>query len=190
MKPKFASIHQTEEKEHFIERGSPIQNHNVTPTRKFGGGSIMVWGCFLSCGVGYLCRIDGGVDSDMYIKILNDDLMETIKWYGLNKKEIIFQQDNASCHKAKSVMEWFNTNKIKVLPWSPQSPDLNPIEHLWDQLKRKIYEKNSPQTLDELWIKCEEVWNEITHARCSKLVYSMENRVKEVLKSRGGYTTY
>ncbi|KAK3538044.1 hypothetical protein QTP70_027398, partial [Hemibagrus guttatus] len=48
-----------------------------------------------------------------------------------------FQQDNALCHKAKMVQEWFDDhNEFEVLTWPPNSPVLNPIEHLWDVLNK------------------------------------------------------
>ena len=50
----------------FRKIGEPLRNHNIIPTKKFGGGSIMVWGCMLSTGVGYLCGIDSGVNAEIY----------------------------------------------------------------------------------------------------------------------------
>ncbi|KAK3543439.1 hypothetical protein QTP70_020917, partial [Hemibagrus guttatus] len=51
----------------------------------------------------------------------------------------LFQQDNAPCHKAKMLQEWFDehNNEFEVLTWPPNSPDLNPIEHLWDVLNKQ-----------------------------------------------------
>ena len=65
-----------------------LQDKNVTPTVKYGGGSIMVWGCMTFHGIGYLCRIDNGLDSELYCQILGDELEETILWYNLNKEDI------------------------------------------------------------------------------------------------------
>ena len=59
--------------------GEPIRDHHITPTRKFCGGSIMIWGCMLSSGVGFMCRIDTSVNAEVYEKILDDELMKTIE---------------------------------------------------------------------------------------------------------------
>ncbi len=51
-----------------------------------------------------------------------------------------FQQDNAPCHKAQIISDWFleHDNEFTLLKWPPQSPDLNPIEHIWDLVEREI----------------------------------------------------
>ena len=51
-------------------------------------------------GVGYLTKIDNGLDSDLYVKILEEELEETIDWYGLDRRSIIFQHDNDPKHTA------------------------------------------------------------------------------------------
>ncbi|CAB4445033.1 unnamed protein product [Rhizophagus irregularis] len=108
----------------------PLQDAHVKPTVKFGGGSIFVWGCFTSSGVGYLIRIEGGLDAELYCKILEENLMDTLHYYDLDINNIIFQQNNDLKHTAARIKQWFEDNEIEVLSWPPQSPDLNPIEHL------------------------------------------------------------
>ncbi len=52
-----------------------------------------------------------------------------------------FQQDNALCHKAQIISDWFleHDNEFTLLKWPPQSPDLIPIEHLWDVVEQEIH---------------------------------------------------
>ncbi|PKY61070.1 hypothetical protein RhiirA4_283663, partial [Rhizophagus irregularis] len=59
---------------------------------KFGGRSIFVWGCFTSCGVGFLCKIEGGLNAELYCRILSEDFMETLRYYELDVSDVIFQQ--------------------------------------------------------------------------------------------------
>jgi len=107
-----------------------LTDRHVIPTVKFGGGCIMVWGCFSFFGVGNIVRIYGTMNGNLYRQILDEDLLETIQWNQLDKNDIIFQQDNDPKHTANLTKQWFEDNDINVLEWPPQSPDLNPIEHL------------------------------------------------------------
>ena len=93
-------------------------------------------GCFTIFGAGYLCKIDGGLDAELYRRILDEDLMETLKFYNLDKSDIVFQQDNDPKHTSKLTKKWFEDNNIELLTWPPQFPDLNPIEHVWNDVDR------------------------------------------------------
>ena len=71
--------------------------------------------------------------------MLNSRLLPQIRdWF--EQKPCIFQQDSAPCHTAKTVYAWFKTNKIEVLTWPGNSPDMNPIENEWNQLKDEIHD--------------------------------------------------
>ena len=75
--------------------------------------------------------------------------------------------------------------------WPAQSPDLNPIEHLWGYLKRRLAEhENPPSGIYELWKRIQMDWEEISVAECQKLIESMPRRIEAVLKAKGGYTKY
>ena len=83
----------------------------------------------------------------------------------------MFQQDNAPCHKAKSVTEWFEHNNIKILHWPGRSPDLKPIEDVWTVLERKLTKEvvTSAEDLREI---LKESFNGLTVEYCRKLYNS------------------
>ena len=76
---------------------------------KFGGGSVMLWGCMLWDGPGYACRIYGRMDGDLFIQILDDELQESLAHYSKSLQDIIYQQDNDPKHTFKKAQEWFKT---------------------------------------------------------------------------------
>ena len=168
-----------------------LKSRLVQKTVKYGGGSIMVWGCLTSKGPGYLTKIDNGLDADLYCSILSSELMDTISWYKLDKSKIIFQHDRDPKHTAKKTKKWLEESGLTVLDWPAQSPDLNPIEHMWNALKRKLagYER-MPTGVLELWERVQKEWEQFDEEYCMRLIGSMPDRIAAVLKARGGYTTY
>jgi DDE superfamily endonuclease/Transposase len=173
----------------WIFDGQKLQPHHVKQTVKHGGGSLMVWGCMTAKGPGFMCRIDGTMTKDVYLEILQDELQQTIEYYGLNSDRVIFQHDNDPKHTALLVRGWIEHQPFQTLKWPAQSPDLNPIETLWAVLKGRLngYER-APKGMIELWERIEEVWNEIKPETCMKLIESIPKRIQDVLDANGRWT--
>ena len=106
-------------------------------TVKYGGGSITVWGRFCRSGVGNLVFLDRNMDVHYYVDILDKNLIQSTKHLRLGR-HFIFQQDNDSKHTSGLAKAWLKKNKIELLSWASFSPNMNPIEHLWDELDRRM----------------------------------------------------
>ncbi len=74
--------------------------------------------------------------------------------------QLLFQQDLAPAHTAKSTKSWLNDHGVGVLDWPANSPDLNPIENLWGIVKRKKRNKR-PKNANELKATVKETWASI-----------------------------
>ncbi|CEP14482.1 hypothetical protein, partial, partial [Parasitella parasitica] len=134
-------------------------------THKFGKGSIMLWGCFWYGGIGPLVALMGKIDQDVYVSCLANNFLP---WYEeLNKKtgkEFLFQEDSAPCHTG-AYATWYKKTRCEVDSfdfWPAQSPDLNPIEHLWAYITRKLRSKRSEiGNVAQLEAAIRKIWNGI-----------------------------
>ena len=118
------------------------------PIVKHGGGNVKCWGCFSSSGVGSLIFIDGNMMGESYREILENNLLKSVEKLGMSD-DWIFQYDNDLKHRAAIVANWLNRNGVERLYWPSLSPDLNPIEHLWDEVERQL-KKKQPKSQNEL----------------------------------------
>ena len=156
---------------------------------KHGGGKVIIWGMITSVRVGHIVRIEGNLNKDLYVEILEDDA--GFRDLHLDYHDYYFQQDNDPKHTAARTKQWFEDNEIEVLSWPPQSPDLNPIEHLWNDIDRHLrVSEIEIRGKDMLWKQVSKVWNETALEACSKLIETMPERINDVIKAKGGYTRW
>lgn len=166
---------------------SAFKPQYTTKTFKHGGGNIMVWGCFSWYGVGPLFWIKKIMDQYLYAEILENVMLPHADWEMPLKWQ--FMQDNDPKHTARTVKKWFEDHKIDVMQWPAQSPDLNPIENLWQIVKKSVNPLKS-KNKEELWSKIQEAWYAIPVSTCRNLVESMPRRVREVIRNNGYTTKY
>ncbi len=154
----------------------------VSTVQAGGGGGVTVWGIFSWHTLGPLVPIEHRLNTTAYLNIVYDHVhpfMTTV----YPSSDGYFQQDNAQCHKAQIISDWFleHGNEQTLLKWPPQSPDLNPIEHLWDVMEREYQ-----QLRDAIM----SIWTNISEECFQHIVESMPRRIKAVLKAKGGPTRY
>src|SRR5215469_7770260 len=140
--------------------GQGLIEREVQNTVKFGGGNIMVWGCMSWEGVGRLAEVEGRMDADQYVEILEHNLLPSMEESEFSMEEVIFQQDNDPKHTSKKAKTWIEDHQITLLDWPPQSPDLNPIEHLWYHIKKELGKyPTQAKGVWEMWERAAEVWD-------------------------------
>lgn len=170
-------------------RGERYSDCCVRQALRWGGGNVMVWGGISWRHKTPLVVVDGNLNARRYIdNILEPDVIPFLQTHNdVN----VFQQDNARPHAARLTQDFLRVNNVNTLPWPAFSPDLNPIEHLWDQLGRAVYDgrrhiTNRHQLIQALM----EEWQAIPQYRIQRLIQSMRRRINSVLAARGGHTRY
>ena len=101
-------------------------------------------------------------------------------------------QDNASGHSAKATLQALEAMGIKPIFWPAKSPDLNPIETLWNLMKDYIQEKYPEvhRSYPRLKAAVTEAWESITYGQIEELIMSMPARSKPVIEAEGWHTKY
>lgn len=168
--------------------GEQLLEDCVVSTVKHGGSSVMVWGCFGGEKVDDIVKVDGRMDRFHYKAILEEHAIPSgLRILG---RGFIFQQDNDPKHTSKLCKEFlevqYRRRKLYIMSWPPQSPDLNPIELLWDHLDREV-RKTCPTSQRDLWEKLQATWVEIGGQTLRKLLHRMPKLCAAVIKNKGGH---
>uniref|UniRef100_A0A3B5QWB7 Tc1-like transposase DDE domain-containing protein n=1 Tax=Xiphophorus maculatus TaxID=8083 RepID=A0A3B5QWB7_XIPMA len=142
--------------------------------------SLMIWGCMSGKGTGEMTVVNSSINAQVYIDILDSFLIPSIEQM-FGDDEVIFQDDNASCHRAKTVKAFLEERHIQSMSWPANSPDLNPIENLWWRLKKMVHKKG-PTSKADLATAIKESWHQIDAEYCLSLIKSMPHRLKAVIK--------
>lgn len=158
-------------------------------SRNFGGGTVMVWAAFSYYGRTLICWVSTKMNSEKYQELLENVLID---YYDqMPMEDWIFQHDNAPIHTSRYVKQWLQETNISVLDWPARSPDLNPIENLWGILARKVYENGAQYSdVNSLKTAIRNAWKEIPETILHNLIFSMKNRIFEIIKNNGGSTKY
>lgn len=168
--------------------GTLIEDMPTAPAVQGGGFRVMFWGSVTKSGLGPLVPIEGMLNSEKYIDILQEYFLPLFQQ---NQAQMVFMQDNAACHKSRSVTAYLAQNQIQTLEWPPQSPDLNPIENIWYLLKHQLMKYSSfPTSRKDLEARAQKCWRNLGEETVNNILDSMPNRVKKVIEVHGKSIKY
>ncbi len=143
--------------------------------------SLMVWGCISAYGMGSLHVLEGTMNAERYIKVLEQHMLPS--------RQRLFQQDNAKPHTAAITTAWLRSRRVRVLNCPACSPALSPIENIWRIIILKTHQRR-PQTLQQLETYIRQEWDQIPTPKLQKLITSIPRRLQTVLKRRGDATPW
>lgn len=163
---------------------------NISERVSFQGGSIMVWGGItLESRTELVIIENGSLNAARYVTdILEQHVLPHALFIG---ESFLLMHDNARPHTARCVDQYLSEVGIRRMSWPARSPDLNPIEHIWSQLKTKIRNRTpAPTSIAALKIAALEEWERIPQEDIRNLIRGMDRRMTEVISKRGGNTHY
>lgn len=152
---------------------------------------LNVWGCVCGKGLGYCYIFNENMDGKLLKTILGSHLIESAELHYEQEPPELWRllQDNDPKHKSALVQTWLFNHGISMLDFPPYSPDLNPIENVWNDIARRV-EKRPAGTMEELQDTIAEEWAATSVDFLRKLAHSMPKRCQAVIDAQGDHTKY
>ena len=159
--------------EHATRKSTLRQQRNIPVVKWYGAR------CLQGTAGLYFLPPGTTMNGEKYVNLLKSKLELHMKVHNCK----IFMHNGAPCHRSKVVVNFMEQKRIQMLECPGNSPDLNPIENLWNFMKKKVSEKH-PSSLDALQTAIKEVWvREIAPCLCCKLIDGMSCRLQDVIKT-------
>ena len=154
----------------------------VLKRNRFGGGSVMVWGGIMGNQKTDPIFIQSNLSTQGYI----DQVLRPVAVLFINAHgPATLMHDNARPHTARLTQQFLDVNGVNVLPWPALSPDLNPIEHIWDALGRRVKCRHVVNNLHDLRNALLLKWNRLPANVIQRYVNSMRRRIVQVVGQNG-----
>ncbi|GFX15234.1 transposable element Tcb2 transposase [Trichonephila clavipes] len=155
-----------------------IHNHpsNIIERERYGGRGVLVWGGIMLGSRTDLHIFDAS--SVNGIRYCNEILLPHVLLFrGAMGLQFLFMDDNAPCHRTVAAEQLLESEEIERMDWPARSPDLNPIEHVWDFLGRRLAARNlPPATIRELRLALQDEWAAMPQQLIDTLILSMSRR--------------
>ena len=151
--------------------------------------SINVWWCITYFGQGYLKILEGRINAEKYLEVLDECLWPTVQQY-FPDQGYIFQEDNAPIHKANMVKRYFQKKNTTPLPWPVYSPDLSPIENCWSLLKMRLQKEIHQVKSNADLAQRVTIWASLPLCYFKSLYESIPKRLRAVQIAKGHLTKY
>ena len=167
--------------------GERYANCNVVQHDRYKGGSVMVWGGISVRSRTDLVVIDGNLTGQRYI----NEVLQPVVLPFLHQHQCQYQDHNARPHRARIVQDFFRQNNVVRIDWAARSPDMSPIEHVWDILGQRVRRRiPAPRTRQTLAAALQEEWRLIPQHRIARIIRSMRRRCESLFAANGGHTRY
>ncbi|GFT14556.1 transposable element Tc1 transposase [Trichonephila clavipes] len=150
----------------------------------------MVWASIMMNGRTRLHVVANGTMTGQ--RYIDEVLLPHVRLFrgGVGDK-FVFMDDNATCHRTLAVQDCLDSEGIQRLVWPARSPDLNPIENVWDALERQVAGRNYPPTNKNTLIRAlTEEWDKLPQQLLDNVVQSMVRRVECCITLHGGHIPY
>ncbi|KFM72182.1 Transposable element Tc3 transposase, partial [Stegodyphus mimosarum] len=169
--------------------GTRYHQENIIERHCYSGAGVLVWGGIILGSRTDLHVQIGTMTSQIYRDVILEQHVRLFR--GAMGAQFVFVENNARPHRANIVSECLQSEDITRMDWPAFSPDLNPVEQVWDMLGRRVAARQPPATcLSDLRRALLFVWCNVPQDQIDNLILSMPRRCTDCIASPGRHTMY